>query len=69
MKIIAFAGMPFSGKSEAVRIAKDYKIPVIRMGDMIWEETKKQGAGLTWCSIHQMFVKFYGFVQKVLVRI
>lgn len=46
MKTIAFAGMPFSGKSEAVRIAKDYNIPVIRMGDMIWEETKKQGLEL-----------------------
>ena len=46
MKIIAFAGMPFSGKSEAVKIAKELNIPVIRMGDMIWEETKKQGLEL-----------------------
>jgi dephospho-CoA kinase len=38
--------MPFSGKSEAVRIAKELNIPVIRMGDMIWEETKKQGLEL-----------------------
>jgi dephospho-CoA kinase len=43
MKIIAFTGMPFSGKSEAVKIAKEQHIPVIRMGDMIWEETKRQG--------------------------
>ena len=43
MKIIAFAGMPFSGKSEAVAIAKELDIPVIRMGDMVWEETRKQG--------------------------
>jgi len=35
--------MPFSGKSEAVKIAKDKNIPVLRMGDMVWEETKKQG--------------------------
>jgi len=42
LKIIAFAGMPFSGKSESVKIAKEQNIPVIRMGDMIWEETKKQ---------------------------
>ena len=46
VKIIAFAGMPFSGKSEAVRIAKDYNIPVIRMGDMVWKETKNQGLEL-----------------------
>ena len=43
MKIVAFAGMPFSGKSEAVKIAKELNIPVIRMGDMVWKETKNQG--------------------------
>ncbi|KAA0004666.1 MAG: dephospho-CoA kinase [Thermoplasmata archaeon] len=43
MKIIAFTGMPFSGKSEAVEIAKDLGIPVVRMGDMVWDEVKKQG--------------------------
>jgi dephospho-CoA kinase len=43
MKIIVFAGMPSSGKSEAVKIAKEMNIPVFRMGDMVWEETKKQG--------------------------
>lgn len=46
MRIIAFTGMPFSGKSEAVKIAKERGIPVVRMGDMIWEETKKQGLEL-----------------------
>jgi dephospho-CoA kinase len=43
MKIIAFTGMPFSGKSEAVKIAKEMNIPVVRMGDMIWNEVKKRG--------------------------
>ena len=47
MKIIAFTGMPFSGKTEAVKIAKVAGIPVIRMGDMIWEETKNCGLDLT----------------------
>ena len=46
MKIIAFTGMPGSGKSEAVKIAKELGIPVIRMGDCIWEEVKKRGLGL-----------------------
>ncbi len=46
MKIIAFTGMPFSGKSEAVKIAKEQNIPVIRMGDIVWEETKKQNLEL-----------------------
>jgi dephospho-CoA kinase len=46
MKVIAFAGMPFSGKSEAASIAKEMNIPVIRMGDFIWEETKSKGLKL-----------------------
>lgn len=46
MKIVAFTGMPCSGKSEAVRIAKEKGIQVIRMGDMIWAETKNQGLEL-----------------------
>jgi dephospho-CoA kinase len=43
LKIIAFTGMPFSGKSEAVKIAKEKKIPIVRIGDIVWEETKKMG--------------------------
>ncbi|KYK23432.1 hypothetical protein AYK25_10040 [Thermoplasmatales archaeon SM1-50] len=46
MKIIAFTGMPASGKSEAVQLAKDKGIPVVRMGDLVWEETKRQGKTL-----------------------
>jgi dephospho-CoA kinase len=46
MKIVAFTGMPYSGKSEAVLIAKEKGIKVIRMGDMIWTETKNQGLEL-----------------------
>jgi dephospho-CoA kinase len=46
MKVIAFTGMPASGKSEAVQLAKDKGIPVIRMGDLVWEETRRQGQPL-----------------------
>lgn len=35
--------MPFSGKSEAVKIAGIMKIPVVRMGDMVWEEVRRRG--------------------------
>jgi dephospho-CoA kinase len=47
MKIIAVTGMPWSGKSEAVRLAKEQGIPVIRMGDLVWEETKRRGLDLS----------------------
>jgi len=46
MKIIAFTGMPFSGKTEAVKIAKNMKFPVVRMGDMVWEEVNNRGLKL-----------------------
>jgi len=43
MKIIAFVGMPGAGKSEASKVAKKMNIPVINMGDIVREETAKQG--------------------------
>jgi dephospho-CoA kinase len=46
MKIIAFTGMPFSGKSEAVSIAQQRNYSVIRMGELVWDETKRQGLEL-----------------------
>jgi dephospho-CoA kinase len=47
MHIIGFTGMPWSGKSEAVKLAKDQDIPIIRMGDFVWNEVKKRGLSLT----------------------
>jgi len=46
MKILAFTGMPCSGKTEAVKVAKGMGISVIRMGDMVWEEVKNRGLPL-----------------------
>ncbi len=46
MQVIAFTGMPFSGKSEAVVLAQKRGYIIIRMGDFVWEETKKQGKPL-----------------------
>ena len=43
MRVIGFTGMPGSGKSEAMEVAKARSIPVVRMGDMIWEEVERQG--------------------------
>lgn len=61
MKVIAFTGMPFSGKSEAVEIAKKQGIPVIRMGDLVWEEVKNRYLDLTGENVgkiaHEMRVK------------
>ncbi|AYK15205.1 MAG: dephospho-CoA kinase [Methanosarcina flavescens] len=43
MKIIAFVGMPASGKSEAAKIASEMGIPVVNMGDVIRKEVLRRG--------------------------
>ena len=43
MKLIAFVGMPASGKSKAAAIAQRLSVPVINMGDIVREETAKRG--------------------------
>jgi len=47
MKIIAFVGMPASGKSEASAVARALGIPVVSMGEIVREETEKRGLPLT----------------------
>ncbi|HIE31679.1 MAG TPA: flagellar hook-basal body complex protein FliE [Methanosarcinales archaeon] len=43
MRIIAFVGMPASGKSRAAQLARERDIPVVVMGDVIREEAKRCG--------------------------
>ncbi len=43
MKLIAFVGMPASGKSEASAMARRLSIPVVSMGDIVREETARRG--------------------------
>ncbi len=43
MKALVFTGMPGSGKSEAVKIAEKRGIPVLRMGELVWEEVSSRG--------------------------
>lgn len=47
MKLIAFVGMPASGKSEASAVARSLKIPVVSMGDEVRAEALKRGLPLT----------------------
>ena len=42
-KIIALVGMPLSGKTLAVNVAKSMGIPVVAMGDVVREEVKLRG--------------------------
>lgn len=46
MNIFGFTGLPWSGKSEAVKIAKKKGLAVFRMGDFVWDEVKKRNLSL-----------------------
>ncbi|MCK4969201.1 MAG: AAA family ATPase, partial [Thermoplasmata archaeon] len=46
IKIVVFTGMPGSGKSEAVRLALERGLLVLRMGDAVWDEVRRQGLPL-----------------------
>ncbi|MBW3583260.1 MAG: flagellar hook-basal body complex protein FliE [Euryarchaeota archaeon] len=43
MRIVAITGLPGSGKSEAVRIAREHGLPVVRMGDFVIDEVRRRG--------------------------
>jgi dephospho-CoA kinase len=47
MKIIAFIGMPATGKGEAAVIASEMGYPVVNMGDVIRKEVKRCGLAPT----------------------
>ena len=42
MKIVAFVGMPGSGKTVAADVARKLKFPVMRLGDLTDEELKAE---------------------------
>jgi dephospho-CoA kinase len=43
VQVVGITGMPGSGKSEAMAVAKARGLPVFRMGDLIWEEVERRG--------------------------
>jgi dephospho-CoA kinase len=43
MRIIGTVGLPGSGKGEAAAVAREEEIPVVTMGDVIREETRRRG--------------------------
>ncbi len=46
MKVIVTVGMPGSGKDEIVNVAKKLGLHVIKMGDMVRDETRRRGLQL-----------------------
>ncbi|MEF8800665.1 MAG: AAA family ATPase [Halolamina sp.] len=43
MRIIGTVGLPGSGKGEAAAVAREEGIPIVTMGDVIREETRRRG--------------------------
>ncbi len=43
MRVIAFVGLPLSGKSTAAKVAEEMGIPVVCMGDVVREEARRRG--------------------------
>lgn len=54
MRVVAFTGMPGAGKSVAVEVAKKRGVPVLRMGDFIWEEVRRRGLPITSESVAEV---------------
>ena len=46
IKVVIFTGLPGSGKSEAVRVARGLGLQVLRMGDAVWDEVRRRGLPL-----------------------
>ncbi len=47
MKLIVTVGMPGSGKDELISIARSMDLAVLKMGDLVRDETKRRGLALT----------------------
>lgn len=43
VRVLAFTGMPGSGKSEAIAVVRDHNVPVVRMGDFVLAEVRARG--------------------------
>jgi dephospho-CoA kinase len=47
VRVVGFTGMPGSGKSMAAQVARDAGVPVLRMGDCVWDEVRARGFALS----------------------
>jgi dephospho-CoA kinase len=47
MRLIVTVGMPGSGKDELVEVARQMGLATLKMGDLVREETRRRGLGLS----------------------
>lgn len=46
MRVVGFTGLPGSGKTIAAEVARARGVPVVRMGDCVWDEVRARGLPL-----------------------
>lgn len=56
MRVVFIAGMPGSGKSEAVRIFMDHGLSAVNMGDVVREDARSRGKPVTPESLGEVSV-------------
>jgi dephospho-CoA kinase len=47
VRVVGFTGLPGSGKSFAAEVARVLGVPVVRMGDCVWDEVRARSLPLT----------------------
>ena len=57
MQVIGVVGFPASGKGEFSRIAKEMKIPVVNMGDVVRKAVTDAGLALNDKNIWNQFLR------------
>ncbi|EHP85259.1 AAA family ATPase [Methanotorris formicicus] len=67
--LIGITGMPGSGKSAIKKIAKKFNIPVVSMGDVVREETRKSGLELTPENVGNMAIKLREMYGKEAIAV
>lgn len=57
MHVLAFTGMPGSGKSHAVDLAKQRDLPIVRMGDLVRREAKRRDLEMSEADVGRIAVE------------
>lgn len=55
--VLAITGMPYSGKTEAARVAEERGVKVVNMGDVVREEARRRGLEETRENLERLMVE------------
>lgn len=70
MKVFAFAGLPSAGKTfHAERLSKEFGIPLIETGQILYEEVKKRNLPVTESNIKKVWERLERKDKAILTRL